>query len=435
MANILEGCIDIVWPLACSKRITMACSVPPLARNTAVVGDSLRVRQILVHLLNNAAKFTDSGTIEVTLRAEELPRDKMAITIEVCPPFCTVLRERSPLGRMAVARRSAGLQVTDTGVGIPEAFMPHLFSSFTQATEARTRRHGGLGLGLAICSHFAALMGASLTVENNKHAPGSTAVLSVQLPIHKGSMDSNSAASNVEEQAAPPQAGTPKHTSMQRLQRCVAIVHVQNLAIRRQLHACAECAGMSVLVVPSLEYGCAQAAMRAASSLHLSVKPVLICEAAAVPKALQEGWKRRSVVALCVEEMVPHALRMFVVSLMLPIKQRAFTSAVEAAATGRSSHESSLEVPLGKPQAEPSVATPCTAGFGGKQCGFCAKCQQAGKTLNTTVCSSSLSADSRLCILSQAQLSPSWGRGLLLHAAVYRGGAGTQAHLAGQLGA
>jgi signal transduction histidine kinase len=84
VAETLEVCVDLVWPLACSKSIAVACSIQPLVRRCLVRGDELRLRQILVHLLNNAAKFTDSGTIEVVVCAEELSSPfKLALQVKV----------------------------------------------------------------------------------------------------------------------------------------------------------------------------------------------------------------------------------------------------------------------------------------------------------------------------------------------------------------
>lgn len=74
----------MVWPLASSKKITLAYHASPEARTADVRGDALRLRQIIVHLLNNAVKFTDAGTVEAAVRADVLPSDEMDLRIEVC---------------------------------------------------------------------------------------------------------------------------------------------------------------------------------------------------------------------------------------------------------------------------------------------------------------------------------------------------------------
>jgi PAS domain S-box-containing protein len=108
--------------------------VPP-----RVVGDPGRLRQILFNLVGNAVKFTDSGGVEVAIRAGEGGAP-----------------ERMPLH----------FQVTDTGVGIPRDQIPLLFSPFTQADGSLTRRYQGTGLGLSIVKRLAELMGGEADIES-----------------------------------------------------------------------------------------------------------------------------------------------------------------------------------------------------------------------------------------------------------------------------
>ena len=115
----------------------------------AVLGDALRVRQILNNYLTNAIKFTPSGPIRVRLQTDGADR----------------LR----------------LSVQDKGPGIPPALAARLFSPFTQADESTTRRHGGTGLGLAICRELARRMGGDVGVDSQPGA-GSTFWAVLQLP-------------------------------------------------------------------------------------------------------------------------------------------------------------------------------------------------------------------------------------------------------------
>lgn len=105
-----------------------------------LVGDPLRIGQVLLNLTNNAIKFTQEGEVSVDLELVTL--NKREMQIELC-------------GR-----------VKDTGIGIPEDKLKTLFSSFTQADDSTTRRFGGTGLGLSISKQLIEMMGGELWVES-----------------------------------------------------------------------------------------------------------------------------------------------------------------------------------------------------------------------------------------------------------------------------
>jgi CheY-like chemotaxis protein len=109
--------------LLLSLRVTEA--VP-----TLVLGDSVRVRQILLNLIGNAIKFTDQGCVEVLALLTHHEGDRFTIRIEV----------------------------SDTGIGIAEDKISRLFKSFSQVDDSTTRRFGGTGLGLSISKRLAELM-------------------------------------------------------------------------------------------------------------------------------------------------------------------------------------------------------------------------------------------------------------------------------------
>jgi signal transduction histidine kinase/ActR/RegA family two-component response regulator len=127
-------------------------SGPPIR----VMGDGLRLRQIMANMLSNAVKFTDRGG--VTLR--------LSIT---------------PIGQ---GRAMVRYETEDTGIGISQADLSRLFQPFTQANGGGARS-GGSGLGLVICQKLAALMGGRIEV-NSERGVGSTFVLSVPLAIVSG---------------------------------------------------------------------------------------------------------------------------------------------------------------------------------------------------------------------------------------------------------
>ena len=102
-------------------------------------GDSLRLRQVLINLINNAVKFTDRGKITVSAEhLADLPGKRVKI----------------------------GFAVQDTGTGIAPEHIPFLFQSFRQADGSMTRKFGGSGLGLAICRRLAEMMGGEIRVES-----------------------------------------------------------------------------------------------------------------------------------------------------------------------------------------------------------------------------------------------------------------------------
>ena len=104
----------------------------------SLTGDPVRIRQILANLLSNAIKFTDQGGVTLTVCIKEQYGSRLLLDIAV----------------------------SDTGIGIAPDKLGYIFDLFTQADESFTRRHGGTGLGLALCRKLAELMGGSITVES-----------------------------------------------------------------------------------------------------------------------------------------------------------------------------------------------------------------------------------------------------------------------------
>ncbi|MDB5011440.1 MAG: response regulator, partial [Mucilaginibacter sp.] len=102
-----------------------------------IVGDSTRLRQVLINLVGNALKFTQKG--EVFLGITLINQDSDGY-IEL------------------------GFETRDTGIGIPSEKLPKLFEAFSQVDSSTTRKYGGTGLGLAICTHLVSLMGGKITV-------------------------------------------------------------------------------------------------------------------------------------------------------------------------------------------------------------------------------------------------------------------------------
>src|SRR5262249_21870080 len=143
---LLRGALDTIRPLAAKQRTTSAFNIAPGA-DRSIRGDETRVRQCVLNLLSNAAKFTNNGVIAVDVRA------------------CRI--GSSP---------GVAISVKDTGAGISAENLARLFQPFVQADNTRTRAHDGAGLGLVITRRLARAMGGDVQV-SRKLGEGSTFTL------------------------------------------------------------------------------------------------------------------------------------------------------------------------------------------------------------------------------------------------------------------
>ena len=148
LAAVAQAALDSVRPLATMKNVQLAFAPYPLAVPT-VLGDADRLQQVIWNLLANAIKFTPEG---------------------------------GSVG-LFIARSANGIEVSvaDTGQGISPHFLPHVFERFSQADGATTRRHTGLGLGLAIVRQLVELHGGSVDAASQGEGLGAT--FTVRLPI------------------------------------------------------------------------------------------------------------------------------------------------------------------------------------------------------------------------------------------------------------
>jgi len=142
-ADLVQAVAAVVEPIATQKGIALTCDVPSHA--TRVMGDVDKMRQILVNLAGNAVKFTEHGSVELSVGG---PGEELRFVVR------------------------------DTGVGIAAVDRPRLFRPFTQLDTGLTRRHGGTGLGLYISQRLATILGGRIDIES-RLGQGSTFTLVV----------------------------------------------------------------------------------------------------------------------------------------------------------------------------------------------------------------------------------------------------------------
>jgi PAS domain S-box-containing protein len=160
---LMEEVADLLASSGIQRNLKIACRV---AREIPrrLVGDPIRIRQMLTNLAGNAVKFTERG--QVDMEAHLLAEDGDGMTLRIL--------------------------VRDTGIGIPEDRQADIFESFTQIEGGSSRRHGGTGLGLTICQSLIALMGGRIGLES-RTGKGSTFWFEVTLGKGHGEEDPTAA--------------------------------------------------------------------------------------------------------------------------------------------------------------------------------------------------------------------------------------------------
>jgi len=146
VVKVVLAAVDVVMPAAHAKRVTLRTNLDPRTPN--VMGDQDRLQQVIWNLLSNALKFTEAGG-----------------SIDV---------------RLALNGRFARIVIADTGHGISPEFLPHVFERFRQADASSSRRHGGLGVGLALVHDLIVLHGGSVLAQSEGEGKGAT--FTIDLP-------------------------------------------------------------------------------------------------------------------------------------------------------------------------------------------------------------------------------------------------------------
>jgi two-component system, sensor histidine kinase and response regulator len=137
----VQQAIQVIAPDALRKNLRTHLVIGDGVPNL-VIGDCLRLRQILLNLLSNSIKFTQAGSVSLEVKCLELESD--AVILEFC--------------------------VTDTGIGIPPEVQSAIFEAFQQGDGSVTRKYGGTGLGLAISSRLVSYFGGRIWLESEEGA-------------------------------------------------------------------------------------------------------------------------------------------------------------------------------------------------------------------------------------------------------------------------
>jgi CheY-like chemotaxis protein len=157
LLDVIEGVIDLLGEQAYGKNIELAYFISQDVPDT-LNSDPIRIRQILINLINNAIKFTNSGYVVLVVKAPEKDETNNKVKLS--------------------------FEVHDSGSGIPEEAQETLFKAFTQVDGSSTREHGGTGLGLTIAKRLAHLMDGEIGLRS-KHGKGSTFWTTINVEMAK----------------------------------------------------------------------------------------------------------------------------------------------------------------------------------------------------------------------------------------------------------
>jgi len=151
--SVLEGVAELLAPRAFEKHLEIVTEIAPtVPRN--IIGDEVRIRQILLNLAGNAIKFTMEGGVALRLFRDLEAQDRNRVSVV--------------------------LEVEDTGIGMDETDCEHIFDEFAQADQSHARRYEGTGLGLAITKRLVTAMGGRIEVES---AVGKGSLFRIHLPL------------------------------------------------------------------------------------------------------------------------------------------------------------------------------------------------------------------------------------------------------------
>ncbi|HIK28020.1 MAG: ATP-binding protein [Oscillatoriaceae bacterium SKW80] len=153
ISTVVEEVVNVIQPMIHDNGNTLQVFK---SEDIGVIrADPTKLRQILLNLLNNAAKFTQQGTITLSITKHQPIKENILFPGEFSPSHTFPFSSDFYL-----------FEISDTGIGISQEALPTLFEPFTQADESTTRLFSGIGLGLAISRHLCEMMGGRIAVES-----------------------------------------------------------------------------------------------------------------------------------------------------------------------------------------------------------------------------------------------------------------------------
>ncbi len=172
LRTCLEEALDLIAPKAAEKRLELTYLINPEVPSI-LIGDITRLRQILVNLVSNAVKFTESGEVSVSVTARKLS---------------SILQTESFLSEINPTLYAIRFAVKDTGIGIPPERLDRLFKPFSQVDSSTSRHYGGTGLGLVISQRLSEMMGGRVWVDSEVGS-GSTFYFSIVVQTMPNSVE------------------------------------------------------------------------------------------------------------------------------------------------------------------------------------------------------------------------------------------------------
>lgn len=153
LMSVIGNVISILHSKAQEKKLELNYQISPDIK-PALIGDSGRVRQILINLVGNAIKFTDTGKIDLTVKVKHTNQYFQQLTFEI----------------------------KDTGIGMSKEYLNQIFNKFSQEEGSAARRHEGTGLGMTITREMIHLMGGDCDIQSEK-GTGTTVIFNLTLPV------------------------------------------------------------------------------------------------------------------------------------------------------------------------------------------------------------------------------------------------------------